>query len=148
MTLYRDLIRYFCSMPNVQHIISWAARIAAAIIMVQTLYFKFSGAEESVYIFSTIGIEPWGRIGTGILELIASVLILINATAWMGALLGLGLMGGAILTHLTILGIEVKEDGGHLFLLAIIVSVCCVIVLADNRQPITAVLTKTLRKNN
>jgi putative oxidoreductase len=133
-------------MVKLQLIISWAARITAALIMVQTLYFKFSGAEESVYIFSTIGIEPWGRIGTGILELIASILILINATAWAGALLGLGLMAGAILTHLTILGIEVKGDGGYLFLLAMIVSVCCIIVLADNRQRITAVLTKILKK--
>jgi putative oxidoreductase len=133
-------------MVKLQLIISWAARITAALIMVQTLYFKFSGAEESVYIFSTIGIEPWGRIGTGILELIASILILINATAWAGALLGLGLMAGAILTHLTILGIEVKGDGGYLFLLAMIVSVCCVIVLADNRQRITTLLTKILKK--
>jgi uncharacterized membrane protein YphA (DoxX/SURF4 family) len=135
-------------MVNVHPIISWAARIAAAIIMLQTLYFKFSGAEESVYIFSTIGIEPWGRIGTGILELIASILILINATAWIGALLGLGLMGGAILIHLTILGIEVRGDGGYLFLLAMIVSGCCVIVLAYNTQQLSAVLNKILKKNN
>lgn len=124
----------------------WTARIAAAIILLQTLYFKFSGAEESIYIFSTIGVEPWGRIGTGVLELIASVLILINTTAWIGALLGLGLMVGAILTHLTILGIEVRGDGGYLFLLAIIVAICCVIVLADNRQRIATLLRKILNK--
>ena len=115
--------------------------------MIQTLYFKFSGAEESVYIFSTIGIEPWGRIATGILELIASVLMVINATAWIGALLGLGLMGGAILTHLTILGIEVKGDGGYLFLLAIVVSICCVVVLAHNRQRIATLLNKILKNS-
>ncbi len=126
-------------MVKVQHIISWAARIAAAIIMLQTLYFKFSGAEESVYIFSTIGIEPWGRIGTGIMELIASILILINATAWIGALLGLGLMGGAILTHLTILGIEVKEDGGYLFILSLIVTICSVYVLFTEREKIVSI---------
>lgn len=95
-----------------------------------------------MYIFSTIGIEPWGRIGTGILELVASVLILINATAWIGALLGLGLMAGAIVTHLTILGIAVKEDGGYLFLLAIGVAICCGIVLADNRQRMIEVYTR------
>jgi hypothetical protein len=134
-------------MSKLKFMIRWAARIAAAIIMLQTLYFKFSGAEESVYIFSTLGIEPWGRIGTGILEFIASVLILINATAWIGALLGLGLMGGAILAHLTILGIDVKGDGGYLFLLAGIVAVCCIVVLADNRQRIIAVFNK-FRKNN
>jgi len=135
-------------MSTLKLIISWAARIAAAIIMIQTLYFKFSGAEESVYIFSAVGIEPWGRIGTGILELVASVLILINATAWIGALLGLGLMAGAILIHLTILGIEVKDDGGYLFFLAIIVSACCVIVLANNRPRITTLLNRILKKNN
>jgi uncharacterized membrane protein YphA (DoxX/SURF4 family) len=135
-------------MSTLKLIISWAARIAAAIIMIQTLYFKFSGAEESVYIFSAVGIEPWGRIGTGILELVASVLILINATAWIGALLGLGLMAGAILIHLTILGIEVKDDGGYLFFLAIIVSACCVIVLANNRLRITTLLNRILKKNN
>lgn len=135
-------------MSTLKRIISWAARIAAAIIMIQTLYFKFSGAEESVYIFSAVGIEPWGRIGTGILELVASVLILINVTAWIGALLGLGLMAGAILIHLTILGIEVKDDGGYLFFLAIIVSVCCVIVLANNRLRITALLNSILKKNS
>lgn len=134
-------------MLKLKIIIVWAARIIAAVIMIQTLYFKFSAAEESVYIFSTVGIEPWGRIGTGILELIASVLILINATAWIGALLGLGLMGGAILTHLTILGIEVNDDGGYLFFLATLVAVCCVIVLADNQSRITAMLKNFFQKN-
>lgn len=133
-------------MSKVKLFFYWTARIAAAIILLQTLYFKFSGAEESIYIFSTIGVEPWGRIGTGVLELIASVLILINTTAWIGALLGLGLMVGAILTHLTILGIEVRGDGGYLFLLAIIVAICCVIVLADNRQRIATLLRKILNK--
>lgn len=135
-------------MINLKRIISWTARVAAAIIMMQTLYFKFSGAEESVYIFSTIGIEPWGRIVTGILELVASVLILINATAWIGALLGLGLMAGAIVTHLTILGVTVKEDGGYLFLLAVSVAICCTIVLADNRKQMTIHCNRVLKKNH
>ena len=129
-------------MEKVKLVIYWIARIAAALILVQTLYFKFSGAKESVYIFSTIGIEPWGRIGTGVLELIASVLILINATAWIGALLGLGLMAGAIFFHLTVLGIEVDGDRGYLFLLAIIVTLCCIFVLAYNKQRIRVVLNK------
>ena len=51
---------------------SWLLRILAALIMLQTLYFKFSASEESVYIFSALGMEPWGRIGTGIMELIAA----------------------------------------------------------------------------
>src|SRR4051812_14652658 len=119
-------------MEKIKLVVYWIARIVAAVIMVQTLYFKFSGADESVYIFSMVGIEPWGRIGTGVLELIASVLILINVTAWLGALLGLGLMAGAIFIHLTVLGIEVKGDGGYLFMLAIIVAVCCAVILLFN----------------
>src|SRR2546423_5232454 len=89
----------------------WVLRLLAAVIMLQTLYFKFSGAEESIYIFSTLGIEPWGRIGIGILELIASVLILFPRTTGIGALLGIGLMSGAIFFHLTKLGLVVMNDG-------------------------------------
>lgn len=74
----------------------WILRILAALIMLQTLFFKFSGAEESIYIFSKLGMEPWGRIGTGVLELIASVLILFPKTTAWGALIAIGLMGGAI----------------------------------------------------
>src|SRR5687768_8375219 len=107
----------------------WAVRILAALIMLQTLYFKFTGAEESVYIFSTAGMEPWGRIGVGILELIAAVLILITSTVWLGAALAAGLMAGAIGMHLTILGIAVKGDGGYLFFLALLVFVCSLIML-------------------
>ena len=87
----------------------WILRIIAALIMLQTLYFKFSGAEESIYIFSKLGMEPWGRIGTGVFELVASVLILFPKTTAIGALLATGLMGGAILFHLTKLGISSKR---------------------------------------
>ena len=120
----------------------WAVRLVAAIIMLQTLYFKFTGSEESVYIFSTVGMEPWGRIAVGIFELVASVLILINLTAWLGALLALGLMAGAIVMHLTILGIEVKGDGGQLFLYALIVAVCSAIVLVFNKGTILGLIKK------
>ncbi len=119
---------------KVATILYWLARILAIVIMLQTLYFKFSGAEESVYIFTTVGMEPWGRIGIGILELIASFLLIITSTAWLGAGLGLGLMAGAIGMHLFLLGIEVKEDGGQLFLYAVIVAACCVYVLFYNRN--------------
>ena len=127
-------------------IIYWAARLVAAAIMLQTLYFKFAGAEESVYIFSTVGMEPWGRIGVGVLELIASVFILINATAWLGAFLALGLMGGAILMHLTILGIVVKNDHGQLFIYALTVSICSVIVLLNNKEKLVKAYHMTLAK--
>src|ERR1700753_1039781 len=97
-------------------ILFWALRRIAAVIMLQTLFFKFTAAEESVYIFSQLGIEPWGRIGTGIGGLIASILILIPATTAFGALLGLGSMTGAIFFHLTTLGIVVQNDSGQLFI--------------------------------
>lgn len=116
-------------MTQTQNKVSWGAAIVAAIIMLQTLFFKFSGAEESVYIFSTLGIEPVGRIGSGIAELIASILILIPASRWLGALLGMGVMSGAIMAHLTKLGIEVKGDHGQLFFYALIVFVCCFVDL-------------------
>jgi uncharacterized membrane protein YphA (DoxX/SURF4 family) len=107
----------------------WVLRILAALIMLQTLYFKFSGAEESVYIFSTLNMEPWGRIGTGVLELIASTLILYPRTTSIGALLGAGLMSGAVFFHLTKLGISVRGDGGQLFIYALLVLISCTILL-------------------
>lgn len=122
----------------------WVARILAALIMLQTLFFKFSGAEESVYIFTTVGMEPWGRIMTGVLELMAAVLILINRTVWMGAILTAGLMVGAIGMHLTLLGIEVKGDGGYLFGLALIVFISSMFMLWINKDKIVS-LTKMAR---
>lgn len=107
----------------------WAARLVAAIILLQTLYFKFGAQAESVYIFSKLGVEPWGRIGSGIVELIASILILIPRTSWIGAGLGLGVMAGAVLSHLTILGIDVLGDGGYLFFLALVVALSCALIL-------------------
>jgi uncharacterized membrane protein YphA (DoxX/SURF4 family) len=100
----------------------------------QTLFFKFSGAEESVYIFSKLGMEPFGRIGSGIVELIASILIMIPRTSLLGAIVGAGTMFGAILSHLLILGIEIKNDGGTLFILAIITFLCCLILIYNQKH--------------
>lgn len=111
-------------------------RIAIAVILVQTLRFKFTAHPDSVYIFQTVGLEPYGRIGIGILELIAGILILIPKTVWAGALLTSGLMSGAILMHLTKLGIEVNEDGGVLFITAVITLILAVIVLFYHRKEI------------
>ena len=111
----------------------WLLRLVVAIVLLQTLYFKFTAATESVYIFSKLGIEPFGRIGIGILELIAAVLILIPRTTFFGALLGLGLMAGAIFSHLFILGIEVQHDGGALFGLALLVFVSSFILVYKDR---------------
>lgn len=106
-------------------LLSWFLRIVAAVILGQTLFFKFSGAEESRYIFSTLGMEPWGRYAVGVSELICVVLLLVPRTAWLGSLMGLGVIAGALFFHLTKLGIEVKGDGGTLFYLALAVFVCC-----------------------
>src|ERR687886_628020 len=100
-------------------IVLWALRLLAALILLQTLFFKFTAAPESVYIFSTIGIEPWGRIGIGVMELLASILIVFPATTALGALLAAGLMAGAIYFHATKLGIVVQNDGGQLFIYAL-----------------------------
>lgn len=110
-------------------IVYWILRLIAAIILLQTLFFKFTASDESVYIFSTIGIEPWGRIGTGVAELIAALLLLIPRTTAIGALLAIGLMSGALFFHLTILGIEIKGDGGLLFIYALMVLICAAILL-------------------
>lgn len=125
---------------RIKTIAEWGLRILTAVIMLQTLFFKFSGAPESVYIFSRLGIEPWGRIGTGILELIASLLILIPAATGYGALLGLGIMTGAIVSHITLLGIVVMNDHGQLFIYALLVFIGCLILAVWNRQQVLALL--------
>lgn len=113
-----------------------ALRIIVAIILIQTLRFKFSGHPDSVYIFEKVGLEPIGRIGIGILELLASILLLIPKTIWMGAVLTLGILGGAIIMHLTQIGIEVRNDGGLLFFTAIITFILSGIILCMNRSQI------------
>ncbi|HYT23190.1 MAG TPA: DoxX family membrane protein [Candidatus Polarisedimenticolia bacterium] len=120
-------------------VLSWLLRIAAAIILLQTLFFKFTAAPESVYIFTKVGAEPWGRIGSGVIELIAAILILAPRFTWLGSLLAMGVMAGAVLSHLTVLGIEVQGDKGLLFALALIVFVCCAVNLLLHRSEIPVV---------
>ena len=120
---------------KLQVLFIWVLRILAALILLQTLYFKFTAQPESVEIFTTLGMEPWGRIGTGILELIAALLILYPRTTGIGALLGCGLMAGAIFFHLTKLGIIVGGDA-ILFIYAVVVFVCCGILLIIYRAQI------------
>src|SRR6266849_2356863 len=111
------------ALSKMLRIIDWLLRIVVAVILLQTLFFKFTGAAESVYIFSTLGAEPWGRIGSGVVELIASILLLTPRTVSFGALLALGTISGAILAHLTRLGIALTavNDHGELFALAVVV---------------------------
>lgn len=121
-------------------ILTWIIKLVAVVILLQTLFFKFTAAPESVYIFSTLGIEPYGRIGSGIVELIASILILIPRTTLLGAILGLVIIAGAILSHVFKLGIEVNNDGGTLFTLAIVTFICCAILIFINKEKIPALL--------
>ena len=123
-------------------ILSWVCRVAVAIILFQTLFFKFTGAEESKYIFSTVlnpQLEAYGRIGSGVVELIAVVLLLIPSTVWLGAILAFGTISGAIVSHLTLLGIEVKGDGGLLFGLAVTVFVLSAVILVIHRRQLPIV---------
>ena len=103
------------------------------------MFFKFTGAEESRYIFTQVGAEPWGRIGSGIFELIAVILLLVPLTVTLGAILALGAASGAILSHLTRLGIVVKDDGGLLFALAVTIFVSSAIILILRRAEIPVI---------
>ena len=126
-------------MSTAVKVVSWILRITAAIILLQTLYFKFTGAPESVYIFTKVHAEPWGRIGSGVMELVASILLLTPRYTWLGSLLAAAATAGAILSHLTLLGIEVQGDKGLLFALASIVFLASAINLYLHRKQIPLV---------
>jgi len=134
-------------------ILSWFCRGIAALILLQTLFFKFTAAPESVYIFTKVGqfvhgflpflqvdtVQVWGRIGSGIIELIASIFLLMPRHVWLGALLAICATGGAILSHLTFLGIEVQGDKGLLFVLAITVVITSATALLLHRGQIPVI---------
>jgi putative oxidoreductase len=120
-------------------VVSWVLQVVAALILLQTLFFKFTGAEESRYIFTTLGMEPWGRWGSGAAELIAAVLLLHPRTPALGAIIALGVISGAIGSHLTKLGIVVVNDGGLLFGLAVVVFICSAGVLFIRRTQIPVI---------
>lgn len=126
-------------------VINWVLRIVPALIMLQTLFFKFTGAEESIYIFTEVGMEPWGRYLVGATELVAGILLL---TSWygLGALIGIGAMSGAIFFHLTKLGIEVQGDGGYLFALALTVFLTCVLLILINFKDVKNKLLSVIKK--
>ena len=129
------------ALTKTQNLVSWLLQATVAVILLQTLYFKFTGAPESVYIFTKLGLEPWGRIGSGVVELLAAILLLLPATVTLGAILSLGVIAGAIMSHLTKLGIVVinsdgTSDGGLLFALALVVFFGSAIVLLLHRAEI------------
>lgn len=126
-------------------VVSWVGQVASAAILAQTLFFKFTGAPESVYIFTKVGAEPWGRIGSGVVELIAAVLLLVPRTAGVGAVLSLGVISGAIVSHLTMLGIKIPnqpgpgDDGGLLFGLACVVFAASGMVAVIRRRELPVI---------
>lgn len=124
--------------------ISLILRLVVAIIFIQTLYFKFTAHPDSVHIFSALGLEPYGRIGLGLVELVASILILVPRTKLIGVVLSLGIIVGAIGSHFVVLGTEVQEDGGGLFALAIIVFVCCLLLIFIHREELMKLKSKLL----
>jgi len=127
-----------------RRILSWVLQLVAAVILLQTLFFKFTGARESVYIFSTLGIEPWGRIGSGVVELVASVLLLVPRAVVFGAALALGTISGALLAHVTKLGIALTPvgDRGELFALALVVFAASAGVLVLRRSEVAALASR------
>ncbi len=127
-------------------VISIALRLVASVIMLQTLYFKFTAQPESVLLFSNLHMEPWGRIGTGIIELVASILLLLPSTIVIGAVIGIGLMMGAIVSHVLILGLEVQGDGGLLFAYAITVLICCIILSILHRAQLITYIKRLTTK--
>lgn len=126
-------------LSRVETRISWVLQLVVAAILGQTLFFKFSAAPESVYIFATLGMEPWGRIGSGVAELVAAILLLVPATPALGALFALGVITGALGAHVTKLGIEVQGDGGLLFVLACVVFAGAAVILWIRRRELPIV---------
>lgn len=128
-----DVSRARSGLSTPMTVLSWALQVIAAAILAQTLFFKFTGADEARFIFETLGVEPWGRILTGVVELAAVVLLLVPRTVVVGAVVAVGLMAGAIGSHLGPLGIEVADDGGLLFGMAVVVALASVGVLVIRR---------------
>lgn len=131
---------------NLKSIISLVLRLVAAFILLQTLYFKFTAHPESVALFTKLGVEPWGRIGTGVLELITGILLIIPATAFLGAFIGIGIMFGAIASHLMVIGIDSAGDGGQLFIMAIVVLICCIVIALMHKSQGIALYNRFVKR--
>ncbi len=127
---------------NAKNIISLLLRLTVVVILLQTLYFKFTAHPDSVHIFSALGIEPWGRIGLGIVELITAILILSPKFKIIGMATSLGIILGAVFSHILVLGINVSNDGGGLFTLAIIVLISSTVFLIINKIEVLSLIKK------
>lgn len=130
------MTQYEEDLTPAQKRLSWVCRIIAAGIMVETLWFKFTGHPESVWIFSRMGMESWWRYGQGLWELAASILLFVPRLTWLGSLLSLGAMSAAVLSHLTVIGIEVQGDAGLLFAMGVTAWVASFIAVWLHQQSI------------
>jgi putative oxidoreductase len=131
---------------NAKNIISWILRLTVAVILLQTLYFKFTAHPDSVNIFSALGVEPWGRIGLGIIELITALLILLPKSKIIGMATSLVIILGAVFSHILVLGINVSNDGGTLFTLAIIVLIATTVFLIIHKKELITLISKYIKK--
>ncbi len=127
---------------NVKNGISWILRLTVAIILLQTLYFKFTAHPDSVHIFSALGVEPWGRIGLGIIELVTAILIITPKFKVIGMVSSLGIILGAVFSHVLVLGINVANDGGGLFILAVIVLIASLLFLILHKTEFISLISK------
>lgn len=121
-------------------IIDWGLRIVAAAILLQTLPFKFTAHPSSVALFTELGVEPFGRIGLGVVELITAILLLVPGTVRYGIVLGIGLMVGALASHFFVIGINFMDDGGALFMLAVATMACLLILAYRHRSEVLGIV--------
>ena len=125
-------------------IISWILQLVVVVILGQTLFYKFTDAPETAELFAQLGMGAFGYKLIGLLELIACILLLIPASVATGALLGWGLMTGAIIAHVTEIGFE--GELGVLGAMAITAWLCCMVIMYLNRRSLP-ILRAVFRKH-
>ena len=121
-------------------------QLIIAISHLQTLRFKFTAHHDSVYIFSQLNLEPYGRIGIGIFELIIAILILIPKTKIIAGMLSIAVITGAIVSHLGPLGVEVQNDNGILFYFALFVLASTLLFLWLQKEEVKLMFTTLKHK--
>jgi len=108
---------------NVKFIMTWILIIPTVLILIYNAYVKLSSSPGAIQLFTGLGLEPYGRLLLGATEIFAALLIVYPPTMKYGAVLGVILMSGVILIHLTKLGIALGGD--YSFFIMGIVAFCC-----------------------